>query len=125
LSWSQIREMHAAGIEFGSHTVTHPILSRIPRDEMMKEVRESKQRLAEQLNANVVSFAYPNGRTSDYNDETKAALRQCGYSYAVTTCAGFNRPLADPFDLRRGQPWQKDIQLFRMKFFLQRRGLAL
>jgi peptidoglycan/xylan/chitin deacetylase (PgdA/CDA1 family) len=124
LSWSQIREMHVSGIEFGSHTVTHPILSKIPRDEMLKELRESKQRLAEQLNANVVSFAYPNGKTSDYNDEIKAALPQCGYSYAVTTRAGFNRPLADPFDLRRGQPWQKDIQLFRMNFFLQRRGLA-
>src|SRR5207247_7912069 len=29
LTWQQIREMHAAGIDFGSHTVTHPVLSRI------------------------------------------------------------------------------------------------
>jgi len=124
LSWDQIREMHAAGIEFGSHTITHPILSRIPHDEMLKELRESKQLLTDYLGNAIISFAYPNGKTPDYNDDVKAALKQCGYSYAVTTRPGFNRAFADPFELRRGQPWQKDIQLFRMSFFLQRRGLA-
>src|SRR2546423_4920087 len=38
LTWSQIREMHAAGIDFGSHTVSHTILSRIPYREMVKEL---------------------------------------------------------------------------------------
>jgi hypothetical protein len=92
---------------------------------MLKELLDSKQLLADQLGDTIVSFAYPNGKTPDYNDDVKAALRQCGYSYAVTTRPGFNRAFADPFELRRGQPWQKDIQLFRMSFFLQRRGLFI
>jgi peptidoglycan/xylan/chitin deacetylase (PgdA/CDA1 family) len=124
LNWEQIREMRGAGIEFGSHTVTHPVLSRIPHDEMLRELRESRRHLAEQLDAEIVAFAYPNGKTPDYNDEVKTALRQYGYSYAVTTRPGFNRPFGDPFELRRGQPWQKEIELFRAAFFLQRRGLA-
>jgi len=124
LSWGQIREMHSAGIEFGSHTVTHPILSNIPPYELLKELRESKQQLEDQLSAPVVSFAYPNGKTLDYNDDVKATLRQCGYTSAVTTNPGFNRPFADPFELRRGQPWHKEIEMFRFRFFLQRRGLA-
>jgi len=124
LTWAQIREMHTAGIEFGSHTVTHPILSRIPRHELLKELRESKQQLADQLGAGIVSFAYPNGKAPDYNNEVKEALRQCGYSYAVTARPGVNRQFSDPFELRRAQPWQKEIELFRMSFFLQRHGLA-
>jgi peptidoglycan/xylan/chitin deacetylase (PgdA/CDA1 family) len=124
LTWDQIREMDTAGIEFGSHTVTHTILSRIPREELFKELRESKRRLTEQLGRSVTSFAYPNGKWTDYNAEVKQALSQCGYRCAVTTCPGFNRPFADPYELRRGQPWQKEIEMFRLRFFLQRRGLA-
>jgi peptidoglycan/xylan/chitin deacetylase (PgdA/CDA1 family) len=124
LSWEQIREMNSAGIEFGSHTVNHPILSRLPHHELMKELQESKEQLEGYLDTPVVSFAYPNGKPLDYNDGVKAALKECGYSYAVTTSRGFNRPYEDPFELKRGQPWHKDIELFRMRFFLQRHGLA-
>ena len=44
----QIREMVAAGIEFGSHTVTHPNLSQCSPEQMRKEFVESKQAI-EQL----------------------------------------------------------------------------
>ena len=124
LDWGQIREMHAAGIEFGSHTVTHPILSRIPHDELFKEVQESKQQLCEQLGTQILSFAYPNGKASDYNGGVKSMLKECGYVCAVTTQPGFNRSFSDPFELKRGRPWQNDIDLFRFSFFLQRHGLA-
>lgn len=124
LGWAQIREMHTAGIEFGSHTVTHPILSRIPRDELLKEIGQSKRQLSEKLGAAVSLFAYPNGRAADYNDEVKTALRECGYLCAVTTERGFNPAFADPFELKRGQPWQTAFELFRLGFFLERHGLA-
>jgi peptidoglycan/xylan/chitin deacetylase (PgdA/CDA1 family) len=122
LSWEQIREMRREGIEFGSHTVTHPILSRIPHDEMLKEITESKQQLFEQLGDSVALFAYPNGKASDYNNAVKAALRECGYVCAVTTERGFNPVYADPYELKRGQPWQTSIESFRLSFFLERHG---
>jgi peptidoglycan/xylan/chitin deacetylase (PgdA/CDA1 family) len=124
LSWDQVREMQGAGIEFGSHTVTHSILSRVPREELYREIRDSKQRLVEEVGSTVVSFAYPNGKACDYNDEVKGALKECGYAYAVTTQPGFNSPFSDLFELKRGQPWQKEIEHFRLSFFLQRYGLA-
>jgi peptidoglycan/xylan/chitin deacetylase (PgdA/CDA1 family) len=123
LNWSQIREMQSFGVDFGSHTVTHPILSRIPRHEMLTEIRESKQHLEEQLRVPITSFAYPNGRANDYNEDVKSALRESGYCFAVTTRLGINAPLGNPFELKRGQPWQDDIDIFRFNFFLQRRGL--
>ena len=124
LTWDQVREMHGAGIEFGSHTVTHTILSRIPKSEMVRELRDSKAELSERLGTPISTFAYPNGGTADYNSEAKDALRECGYSCAVTCCSGSNYVFSDAFELKRGLPWQKEIDLFRFKFFLQRHGLA-
>src|SRR5256886_4335763 len=123
LTWQQIREMHQNGIVFGSHTVTHPVLSRIPRDEVVKELSESKRQLSEHLNTTVCAFAYPNGHSADYNDEVKTVLKETGYLCAVNCESGFNHVFSDPFEIRRGKPWHKEIELFRMAFFLQRHGL--
>jgi peptidoglycan/xylan/chitin deacetylase (PgdA/CDA1 family) len=124
LNWEQVREMHNAGIDFGSHTVSHTILSRIPREDKLKELRESKAELSERLGAPVTSFAYPNGKAADYNAEAKSVLKDCGYALAVTCESGFNYAATDTFELKRGLPWQKEIELFRFNFFLQRHGLA-
>ena len=124
LNWNQVREMHKAGIEFGSHTVNHPVLSRLPADAILRELRDSKRQLSEQLDAPVTSFAYPNGKQTDYNDLVKTTLKECGYACAVTTEWGVNRAYADPFELKRGQPWQDEIESFRLSFFLQRHELA-
>jgi peptidoglycan/xylan/chitin deacetylase (PgdA/CDA1 family) len=124
LNWEQIRKMHQEGIEIGSHTVSHPILSRITREEMTRELADSRRKLCDELGGPVFSFAYPNGRSSDYNETVKALVKESGYSCAVTCQFGFNEVFSDPFDLKRGQPWQSEIDVFRFKFFLQRHGLA-
>ncbi|MDX1389136.1 MAG: polysaccharide deacetylase family protein, partial [Acidobacteriota bacterium] len=71
LDWDEVREMAAQGISFGSHTATHPILSRLTRDEARAEIVESKRTIEEQLGIPVRSFAYPNGKRRDFNEETK------------------------------------------------------
>ena len=123
LTWEQIREMHRSGIEFGSHTVTHPVLSRIPHDEIARELRESKRELSEHLDAPVYTFAYANGHAADYNNQVKKLLKETGYLCAVNCEAGFNRVFSDPYEIKRGKPWHKDVELFRFAFFLQRHGL--
>ncbi len=121
LSWEEIRRMQSSGwIRFGSHTITHPILSRIELSEARWELRESKRELEAQLGVPVQGFAYPNGQPDDFNDAVKQLLSQEGYRYAVTTVFGFNTASDDRFALRRGQPWHHEIELFRLNFFLQR-----
>jgi peptidoglycan/xylan/chitin deacetylase (PgdA/CDA1 family) len=124
LTWQQAREMQSTGIRFGSHTVSHPILSRLSPEEMRKEVAESKKQLEDQLGVSAKCFAYPNGQPADYNETTKALIRESGYCCAVTTTGGFNTAFQDPFELRRGQPWQTDIHVFRFQFFLERYALG-
>ena len=39
LTWSQVRELQRAGVEFGSHTVTHPQLTTLPVVDVRRELR--------------------------------------------------------------------------------------
>jgi len=123
LTWNQIHQMHAAGIDFGSHTVSHTILTRMPRHEMIRELCESKEQISAHLGTPISSFAYPNGHAGDYNAEVQAVLQDAGYVCAVTSEFGLNHVFSNPFELRRGQPWHTQIELFRLAFFLQRHGV--
>ncbi len=57
----QIREMHAAGIEIGSHTLNHARLPEISQEQKVREITESKTVLEDLLSAPVNHFAYPYG----------------------------------------------------------------
>lgn len=115
LSWEEAREMSRAGIRFGSHTVSHPILSRVGRDRARREIEESKAVIEERLGVPVEGFAYPNGTPADFLPETKELLRACGYRFAVTTSPGANDETTDAFELRRGTPWDEDLFAFGVR----------
>jgi peptidoglycan/xylan/chitin deacetylase (PgdA/CDA1 family) len=90
--------MERHGIQAGSHTVTHPILTRISDERLRMELRDSKARLESVLGHEVSLFCYPNGAT---NDQVTAAVRDAGYGSAVTATPGFNGLSPDPFRLSR------------------------
>ena len=115
LSWDEIRAMSRGGIRFGSHTATHPILSRVDRERARRELQESKQAIEGQLGSRVDGFAYPNGTRADFLPETKELLREAGYDYAVTTIPGTNEPGGDPYELRRATPWDHDVFAFGLR----------
>jgi peptidoglycan/xylan/chitin deacetylase (PgdA/CDA1 family) len=86
LSWDEIKEMYESKlISFESHTLSHPILTCIPAEEIEKEMVSPKKIIEDRLGNKVRFFAYPNGRKKDYNESIKAAAKQCGYSMAFTT----------------------------------------
>ena len=101
MDWAEIDVLSRSGLfEFGSHTQSHPILSRCPRDRQVEELGESRKLLIERL-GKCDHFAYPNGREGDYTAETKAILAGLGYRCGVTTRSGLNGFDPDPFELRR------------------------
>jgi peptidoglycan/xylan/chitin deacetylase (PgdA/CDA1 family) len=81
LGWDEIAEMHRDGIEFGSHTATHPDLSRIPLAEAAREIQDSKTDIEARLGAPVTTFAYPYGRFTP----SLAELVRREFDGAVTT----------------------------------------
>ncbi len=103
LSWDEIREMKNSGlVEIGSHTVSHPILSRCSDEKQLYELATSKYRISEELGDNCILFAYPNGRHIDYTKNTIRILKECGYKIALTTISGCCDTCEDDsFELKR------------------------
>lgn len=93
LSWDEIRILAGKGVEFGSHTKTHPILSRLSDStEIRTELVVSKQRLEEELGQPVVHFCYPNGGEEDFDARAITILEESGFRTAVTAKLGLNTP---------------------------------
>jgi peptidoglycan/xylan/chitin deacetylase (PgdA/CDA1 family) len=76
LSWEEIREMSAYGIHFGSHSCTHPYLTRISEEELKTELLNSKSTIEARVNKPVTFFCHPYG---DTNRGTQRAAQECGY----------------------------------------------
>jgi peptidoglycan/xylan/chitin deacetylase (PgdA/CDA1 family) len=100
LTWEQIQEMQRGGVSFGSHTLTHPAISRLDPAALEEELHNSKSRLEERLGMPVMDFAYPFGKPADYG-HMSGALARYGYRTASTTNWGVNVPGVNPYELRR------------------------
>jgi peptidoglycan/xylan/chitin deacetylase (PgdA/CDA1 family) len=83
LTWTMIETMHRGGIEFGSHTISHPLLTNETLDTARSELLGSKLMLEERLNTPVHHFAYPDGR---FNPVVVQAVKAAGYRYAFGIC---------------------------------------
>jgi peptidoglycan/xylan/chitin deacetylase (PgdA/CDA1 family) len=59
LDWREVKEMQAQGVEFGSHTLTHPMLSQVSHEVARREILRSKQELEDRLGARIAFFCYP------------------------------------------------------------------
>ncbi len=102
LGWAEIREMRSNGIEFGAHTVTHPILSRVESmEELRQEIEVSRDRVAEELGVPTRHFCYPSGRAEDLNAKVRQLAATAGFETAVTTEQGLNLPGADLLLMKR------------------------
>lgn len=102
LTWTQIREMAGHGIEFGSHSVTHPILTNLVETRLREEMTNSKTRLEQELSCDVQVIAYPDGGDLAVNESVINAARAAGYRLGVCYLPGVNWVNSeDRFRLRR------------------------
>ena len=104
LTWPEVRQLHAAGIEFGSHTVNHPKLVDLDWPEIESEISKSKSEIKHQLGAPVTSFAYPYAfpqADKNFVEAFRQLLKRVGYESCVTTEVGRVRSGGDRFRLSR------------------------
>ena len=103
MNWEQIREMDSSGwVTFGAHTVHHPTLSCLAdATEVQQEVSGCRVVLEKQLGHPVRAFAYPIGKPKDIGAKALPAVKEAGYSWAVTTVSGVNTPNCNPYQLLR------------------------
>jgi peptidoglycan/xylan/chitin deacetylase (PgdA/CDA1 family) len=121
MSWSQVRELAAAGIEIGSHSHTHPELDTLPAHLVDRELDRSRAVLEDGLGAPVTSFAYPYGY---HTPGLEAALGRHGYQAGCAVKHALSHPGDDRRALGRAMvsPDTTDEQLAA---WLDGRGLPL
>lgn len=101
-SWDEVREMARHGIEFGGHTINHPILQTLSTTEAIEtEIIGGKKRIEQELQTPVRHFAYPSGQEKEIPAAAKEIVARGGFETAVTTVAGRVQSGDDPFWLRR------------------------
>ena len=106
LNWDEVRMLaEEPGITIGSHTISHPFLSRINADRSQTEIQDSKNIIEEKLGKAVNYFCYPSG---DFLDKDVEFVKQAGYRAAVSVSPGLNRTLLSPFTLKRTEINDKD-----------------
>jgi peptidoglycan/xylan/chitin deacetylase (PgdA/CDA1 family) len=98
MSWSQIRELHRLGVEFGSHTMSHPRLTLVPPHLAAQELADSRSLLEQNLGSAVTSLAYPYG---DSNSSIELLAREIGYSLACSIVRGNLHSAQDLLHLKR------------------------
>ena len=98
LTPQQLCEMDLAGVEIGSHTVTHRILTKIGGERLRYELCESRSRLESILGHKVEMLGYPNG---DHNLSVQQEAARAGYKCAVTADYGLNDGHSSPLALKR------------------------
>ena len=98
LSWEELREVAGSGIDIGSHSMTHPILTLESDQRLRYELRESKSKIERLTGRPVTLFCYPNG---GYDKRTMLETERAGYVGAVTCRPGLNSVAENPFELQR------------------------
>jgi peptidoglycan/xylan/chitin deacetylase (PgdA/CDA1 family) len=84
LDWEQVRELHASGMQIGSHTYSHPNLARLSAVEAEHELRRSTDIISDQLGGAVDLFAYPFGKPGvHFTPTTTEVVRALGYRMAA------------------------------------------
>ncbi|MBE0683509.1 MAG: polysaccharide deacetylase family protein [Anaerolineales bacterium] len=104
MNWDQIREMNKNGIDFGGHTINHPILTRVSLRRAEDEIAGSRTRIEDELGKPILGFAYPNGGKADFNQEIEHLTANSGYRVAFTLLNGptsFGEAMQNPYAIRR------------------------
>ena len=113
LSWKDIMEMSdSAIIDFGSHSMSHAILTNECEEKIEYEISVSKKFIEQKLGKEIFSFAYPNG---NFNNLIKSCLKKNGYLCAISTIPGTNNEKTDRLKFRRFAFFDGPLYVFGVK----------
>jgi peptidoglycan/xylan/chitin deacetylase (PgdA/CDA1 family) len=111
LDWDQVRQLNQDGIEFGSHTMGHPILTRVDLAQVEAELMKSKKKIEDEIGSAVFAFAYPNGQKDDFSPEIINLVQKSGMEIAFSLLPGptwYSTVRKNPFAIRRIYIGNKD-----------------
>lgn len=90
------------GHEIAAHTLTHPDMTEMPADEVIRQVEQDRLNLSELSGTEVIGMAYP-GRQPNYNSRIAQIIKNgTGVKYARTTI--YNKDFSYQNDLYEFHP---------------------
>ena len=104
LNWSQVRELNRAGIQFGSHTVTHPQLRTLTMPDVGYELQSSRRTIEDKLGSKIESFSYPYAFPEaevNFTRKLRESLLDSGYTNGVSTMVGTAGRTSDALFMER------------------------
>jgi peptidoglycan/xylan/chitin deacetylase (PgdA/CDA1 family) len=101
MTWDELAELHAAGIEVGAHGYTHESLGRMPLEAAEQQGVRARGALEARLGRPVRAFAYPFGTRADFSRGTADALARAGFTFAFTSQHGAISSASIPLELPR------------------------
>lgn len=100
-------------IEFGGHTKKHLYMKNVAKDIMLRDLKESKEKIEKLIGKKLVSFAYPWGANDRIAQES---VKELGYEFAVSTESGTACFSDNLFEIKRvGIYYKDDIKKFEKK----------
>jgi peptidoglycan/xylan/chitin deacetylase (PgdA/CDA1 family) len=93
MDWDALLEHAQRGVVIGSHSVSHPHLTRLSADELRRELNESKEEIEDRLGRPCEDLAYPYG---EHDERVRAAARAAGYGRAYALRGSRSDPYAAP-----------------------------
>jgi peptidoglycan/xylan/chitin deacetylase (PgdA/CDA1 family) len=111
LGWPRLRELADAGWEIGSHTTTHPFLTRVSDEDLHRELYDSRLQVEAATGRPCPSIAYPYG---DFDERVVAAAAAAGYETAGLLPPRWPRATALAFP-RAGIYHRDGMAMFRAK----------
>jgi peptidoglycan/xylan/chitin deacetylase (PgdA/CDA1 family) len=107
MSWSDVHALVKMGFGVGAHTVSHPDLGALGRDDARREIAESRARLEAELGIPVPWFSFPFGGRAQATPDKRAIVAELGFQACLSAYGGAVRADSDPLDLPRLpiSPW--------------------
>lgn len=98
LNRNDLRKLVEAGMEVGSHGISHQMLTQIPFNAAIEEISRSKHALEKWLGTRVKAIAFPNGQRGAFSDKIVGACFDVGYETVCSTLWGC-------YDDRNSERW--------------------
>jgi len=91
LTWDQVNEMSAGGMEFGSHSVSHPILSKVDDANLWSEIQDSKNTIELKIDKECEVIAYPVGGYEAFDERVIEMSKKAKYKLGASYISGVNK----------------------------------
>jgi peptidoglycan/xylan/chitin deacetylase (PgdA/CDA1 family) len=112
LTWEMLSELARAGITIGSHSVSHPNLTRETPARIRDEVLRSRRELESRLGVEITEFAYPDGQ---FDEKVVDAVAAAGYARAYSAC-NHRQPDRSMLTIPRQLFWERSCTDSRAQF---------